>query len=130
MTERTFVGGNYRNRESLNKLPQWAIDAQNRPYTPPSEPPGNRLIGGNFEGRGGRKLPAWAINNARNVESEIEAIQNEVTQQAINSRNYDSRFSNDVQEYDDILTIRDSDIPFNNYQDDIHQLMTGYYHRY
>lgn len=51
-------------------------------------------------------------------------------QEIINSRNYDSRFSNDVQEYDDILTIRDSDIPFNNYQDDIHQLMTGYYHRY
>lgn len=130
MTERTFVGGNYRNRESLNKLPQWAIDAQNRPYTPPSEPPGNRLIGGNFEGRGGQKLPAWAINNARNVESEIEAIQNDVTQQAINSRNYDSQFGNDAQEYGDILTVRDSDIPFNDYQDDIHQLMTGYYHRY
>lgn len=51
-------------------------------------------------------------------------------QEIINSRNPDSRFSNDVEEYDDILTIRDSDIPFNNYQDDIHQLMTGYYHKY
>ena len=130
MTERTFVGGNYRNRGSLNKLPQWAIDAQNRPYTPPSKPPGNRLIGGNFEGRGGRKLPAWAINNARNVESEIEAIQNEVTQQAINLRNYDSQFGSDVQEYGITPTINYSDIPFNDDQDDIHQLMTGYYHRY
>ena len=99
MPERTFVGGNYRNRENPNKLPQWAIDAQNRPYTPPSKPPGNRLIGGNFEGRSGQKLPDWATNNARNVETQIATMQDEVTQQAINSRNYDSRFSDDVQKY-------------------------------
>jgi hypothetical protein len=129
MPERTFVGGNYHNRETPNKLPQWAIDAQNRPYTPPSEPPGNRLIGGNFEGRDGQKLPSWATNNARNVETQIAEMQDEVTQQAINSRNYDSRLGNDVQEYGIAPTIDYSDIPFNNYVDDIHQFMNGYYHR-
>lgn len=129
MPQRTFVGGNYRNRENSNKLPQWAIDAQNRPYTPPSDPPGNRLIGGNVKGRGRYSLPAWATNNARKVEAQIAEMQDEVNQQIINSRNYDSRFGDDVQEYGIAPTVKYSDIPFDNYQDDIHQLVTGYYHR-
>lgn len=50
-------------------------------------------------------------------------------QEIINSRNYDSRLGDDVQEYGIAPTVNYSDIPFNNYQDDIHQLMTGYYRR-
>ena len=50
-------------------------------------------------------------------------------QEILNSRNYDSRFNDDVQEYGIAPTINYSDIPFNNYQDDVHQLISGYYRR-